>query len=131
IKATLAPAVVVGDPEALARIVSTLLSNAVQYNRPGGSVRVVLRSTKDSIVLSVTDTGVGIAQEHLPHVFERFYRVDKARSSGGTGLGLAICKSMAEAHGGGVEVESRPGVGSTFRVRLPAAPERPGIGGGL
>jgi two-component system OmpR family sensor kinase len=122
IEATLAPAVACGDAEALARIVSTLLSNAVQYNRPGGSVRVILESTKDAIVLSVTDTGVGIAEEHRPHVFERFYRVDpaRARTSGGTGLGLAICKSMAEAHGGSVEVESEPGVGSTFRVRLPA-----------
>ena len=111
-----------GDAEALARIVSTLLGNAVQYNRPGGSVRVVLESTKDAIVLSVTDTGVGIAEEHRPHVFERFYRVDpaRARASGGTGLGLAICKRIVEAHGGTVEVESQAGTGSTVRVRLPA-----------
>jgi heavy metal sensor kinase len=117
--ASLTPAVVNGDPEALARIVSTLLSNALQYNRPEGSIEVRLETADGAAVLSVADTGVGIAAEHRRHVFERFYRADAARAAGGTGLGLAICKGLAEAHGGAVEVESEPGVGSTFRVRLP------------
>ena len=71
------------------------------------------------VVFSVVDTGVGIELEDQPRIFERFYRADKARSGGGTGLGLAIVKHVAEAHGGKVWVESRPGVGSTFRLALP------------
>ena len=75
----------------------------------------------DSLILIVADTGEGIAPEHLPHLFERFYRVDSARTreSGGTGLGLAICKSIAEAHGGTIEIESCPGKGTTVTVRIP------------
>jgi len=75
----------------------------------------------DYVELWVRDTGIGIASEHLPHLFERFYRVDKARSraEGGSGLGLSICRWIAEAHGGCIFVESLPGKGSTFTVRLP------------
>ncbi len=122
IETELVPCVVHGDAEALARIAGTLLDNAVRYNRPGGRAHVAVRQDNGEVVLSVADTGVGIPAEARPHVFDRFYRVDPARSraSGGTGLGLAICKSMAEAHGGRVEVESEVAVGSTFRVRLPA-----------
>jgi two-component system OmpR family sensor kinase len=78
-------------------------------------------------VLAVADNGIGIAVEHLPHLFERFYRVDEARnrSAGGTGLGLAIVKSIAEAHEGRVEIESTPGKGSIFSVRLPMAGPTP------
>jgi heavy metal sensor kinase len=119
--ATLQPAVVHGDPVRLGQVVTNLLSNAVQYNRPGGHVLIQLRPTNGDILLTVEDTGCGIPQVDRPHLFERFYRVDKARSraSGGTGLGLAICKSIVEAHGGRIGFESEPGRGSTFWVRLP------------
>ncbi|MGL4554185.1 MAG: sensor histidine kinase, partial [Gemmataceae bacterium] len=114
------PVLVAGDAEALARVAGTLLSNAVAYNRAGGRVRVSLAREDGEAVLRVEDTGVGIAAEHLPRLFERFYRADPARSGGGTGLGLAICRAMAEAHGGRVTVTSDPGVGTAFTVRLPA-----------
>lgn len=121
LEAELSPLTVSGDAEALARVANTLLSNAVAYNRDGGLVRVTLTADGGEAILSVADNGVGIAAADLPHLFERFYRVgeDRSRATGGTGLGLAICKAMAEAHGGSVSVESEPGVGSTFRVRLP------------
>lgn len=123
LKADLQPALVPGDGSRLAQVVTNLLGNAVQYNRPGGEVRVSLRLHAGWVVLAVADTGVGIPPEAQPHVFERFYRVDpaRARGTGGTGLGLAICKSIVEAHQGAIEFESRPGIGTTFRVRLPAA----------
>ncbi|HEX9801405.1 MAG TPA: ATP-binding protein [Thermoanaerobaculia bacterium] len=114
---------VTGDAEGILRLLSNLLDNAIKYNRAGGSV--VLRVERDdgAAVLTVADDGIGIAAAHLPRIFERFYRVDPARSreEGGTGLGLAIVKHVAQAHGGGVEVESELGRGSTFRVTLPGA----------
>jgi heavy metal sensor kinase len=119
----LAPAEVTGDPERLGQVVTNLLGNAVQYNRSGGQVLVGLRVGSGRAVLSVCDTGVGIPEADRPHVFERFYRADRARSraSGGSGLGLAICKSIVEAHGGVIDFETEPGRGSTFFVRLPCA----------
>ncbi len=98
-----------------------LLSNAVHYTPAGGSVRVELRSEGGWAVVEVSDTGPGIPSRELPRIFERFYRVDVARSraTGGTGLGLAIVKHVVERHGGTVEVESELGRGSTFRLRLP------------
>jgi heavy metal sensor kinase len=121
--ASLAPANVTGDPDRLGQVLTNLLSNAVQYNRPGGAVRVELGVAAAEAVLSVSDTGCGIPEGDRPHIFERFYRVDKARSraSGGNGLGLAICKSIVEAHGGTIGFETKPGQGSTFWVRLPCA----------
>jgi heavy metal sensor kinase len=119
--ASLQTAEVRGDADRLAQVVTNLLSNAVQYNRPGGEVRIQLGTSADEAVLSVTDTGCGIPASDRPHLFERFYRVDKARSrsSGGNGLGLAICKSIVEAHGGTIGFETKPDQGSTFWVRLP------------
>jgi signal transduction histidine kinase len=124
--ANLAPAAVRGDPTRLAQVVTNLLSNAVQYNRPGGAVRVQLHATDAEVVLTVVDTGCGIPAQDCPHVFERFYRVDKARSraSGGSGLGLAICKSIVEGHGGTIGFETEPERGSTFWVRLPEQTQR-------
>jgi two-component system phosphate regulon sensor histidine kinase PhoR len=116
-----------GDANNLERLLLNLLDNAIKYNRPGGDVTVRLEAEEGEdgpeVVLSVTDTGLGIPASALPRIFERFYRVDKgrARDEGGTGLGLAIVKHVAQSHGGRVEVESAPGVGSTFRVHLPAA----------
>jgi signal transduction histidine kinase len=121
--ARLVPAQVTGDPARLGQVVTNLLSNAVQYNRPGGEVLVELQSQDKEVFLSVKDNGCGIPREDWPHLFERFYRVDKARSraSGGNGLGLAICKSIVEAHGGRIGFETEPGRGSTFWVQLPRA----------
>jgi len=112
---------VLGDPDGLERLVLNLLDNAIKYNRPEGRITVRLSRTDGEALLEVTDTGIGIPPESIPRLFERFYRVDKgrAREEGGTGLGLAIVKHVAQTHGGQVEVESRAGQGSTFRVRLP------------
>jgi len=101
-------------------LVWNLVSNAVKYTPDGGTITLSLFQEGDWARLEVTDTGIGIPPEHLPHIFDRFYRVDKARSraGGGTGLGLAIVKGIAEQHGGRVSVISEPGKGSTFTVWL-------------
>jgi two-component system, OmpR family, phosphate regulon sensor histidine kinase PhoR len=110
-----------GDADGLERLVLNLLDNAIKYNRPDGRVDVRLGREDGHIILEVADTGIGIPADSLPRIFERFYRVDKgrAREEGGTGLGLAIVKHVAQGHGGQVDVESRAGKGTTFRVRLP------------
>lgn len=116
------PAFVLGDEEALNRVVRNLLDNAIRYTPPGGRITISTEEAEDESLLSVTDTGTGIASEDLPFVFDRFYRADKARvNDGGTGLGLSICKNIIAAHGGCLEVESKPGVGSRFWVALPKA----------
>jgi two-component system phosphate regulon sensor histidine kinase PhoR len=111
---------VFGDKDRLRQVLNNLISNAVNYNKPGGEV--VIGSEKDEygIRLSIKDTGVGIAPEHLPRIFERFYRVDNNRSRevGGTGLGLAIVKHIVEAHGSQIQVESTMEEGSVFRFLL-------------
>jgi signal transduction histidine kinase len=95
----------------------------VQYTPPGGKVEVVGGSEGSEITISISDTGIGIPEEKISRIFERFYRVDKARSkaTGGTGLGLSIVRHIAQNHGGRVTVESSPGEGSTFTVFLPHA----------
>ncbi len=110
-----------GDRRLIATLLDNLLDNAIKYNRPGGKVTVGCRREGEDLILEVRDTGVGMRREELPRIFERFYRVDRARSreTGGTGLGLSIVKHIAELHGGSVSVESEPGVGSVFYVRLP------------
>lgn len=117
----LQPAVTLGNPDQLTQVVTNLLTNAVQYNHPAGEVFVTVGKDETSAVLSVRDTGEGIAAEHQPRIFERFYRVDMARSSvrGGSGLGLAICRQIVEGHGGTIDVVSEPGHGSVFTVRMP------------
>ena len=114
---------VAADPQALRQVLSNVLENAARYTPAGGSVAVRARRQRGDVVIEVADTGPGIPGEHLPRIFERFYRVDAARSRelGGTGLGLAIVKHLVEAHGGRVEAESRLGAGTTIRVTLPAA----------
>ena len=108
------------DAARLARVVTNLLSNAIVYNRPGGRVTLSVVAEGNSVVMTVADTGVGIPEAELPRVFDRFFRVDKARSreSGGSGLGLAICKSIVDAHGGTITVSSQPGKGTEVIVRL-------------
>jgi heavy metal sensor kinase len=110
-----------GDETRLRRLFLNLLDNAIRYTPSGGKVTVSLGREGDMAVVAVSDTGIGILTEHQAHIFDRFYRVDKARSrsEGGSGLGLAIAKTIAEAHGGRIGVESEPGKGSTFRVWLP------------
>ncbi len=105
----------------LEHAVSNLLDNAIKYSPDGSKVDVTVRGDEGELVITVTDQGMGIEPEHLPRIFERFYRVDKARSRalGGTGLGLAIVKHVAQAHDGRVSVESTPGKGSTFKLHLP------------
>ncbi|MGH2586291.1 MAG: sensor histidine kinase, partial [Dehalococcoidia bacterium] len=94
---------------------------AVKYTPPGGPVVVTVRATAGGAELEVRDTGIGIAARDLPHIFDRFYRVDAARSTGGAGLGLAIARQIVEAHNGTIGVISRPGEGSIFTISLPSA----------
>jgi signal transduction histidine kinase len=112
-----------GSARDLALMVRNLLDNAVAYTRPGGRVDVAVRAEGGEVVLTVADTGIGIPSRDLDRIFERFYRVDRARSreTGGTGLGLSIVRHVVENHRGTVRVRSELGRGSTFEVRLPAA----------
>jgi signal transduction histidine kinase len=115
---------VTGSQRDLSLLVRNLVDNAIRHTAPGGTVDVRVDADDAEAILSVTDSGVGIPTRDLPRIFERFYRVDRARSreTGGTGLGLAIVKHVVENHGGTIEVRSELGRGSTFEVRLPAAP---------
>ncbi len=114
-----------GDAPLLVSALSNLIDNAVSYSLPGSPVSVSRRLSDGFVEIAVTDRGLGIAPEHQERVFERFFRVDQARSrsTGGTGLGLAIVKHVAANHGGDVQLWSRPGTGSTFTLRVPAHPD--------
>ncbi len=119
--ATAPSATLEADEDLLLQLLLNLLDNAIKYTEKGGQVTVGWASRDGSMELRVRDTGAGIPPEQVPRIFDRFYRVDKARSraEGGTGLGLSICRWIAEAHGGSISVESTPGTGSTFTLRLP------------
>ncbi len=121
----------IGDPARLRQLAFNVVGNAVKYTPAGAQVRVTLSSEAGLARLEVTDTGIGIAPEDLPHVFDRFFRADKARTraEGGTGLGLAIARWSAEAHGGRIDVRSSPDAGSVFTVTLPLAPTDSDEGG--
>jgi signal transduction histidine kinase len=110
-----------GDALWLNQIITNLLTNGAKYTGEGGTVTVSLKREEDEAVLRVRDTGIGIPPEHLPHIFDRFYRVDsgRARAAGGVGLGLSITRWAVEEHGGTIGVTSEAGVGSEFSVRLP------------
>ena len=113
---------VAGDVERLAQVVANLVNNAITYNRAGGQVRLHLAAKEHHAVLTVSDTGIGIEENNLPRICERFFRVDRARTgngNAGVGLGLAICQEIVHAHGGTINVSSKLGEGSTFTVRLP------------
>jgi two-component system phosphate regulon sensor histidine kinase PhoR len=109
------------DPTLIEQAMVNLLGNALKYSEPQSTILVKSHQQNSEVIISVQDHGIGIAQKHLPRLFERFYRVDKARSRnmGGTGLGLAIVKHIAQAHGGHVTVESKLGEGSRFSIHLP------------
>jgi len=109
------------DSSALRRALLILIDNAVKYTPRGGLVTVELNTSTGFAIVSVSDTGIGIAREEVPHIFDRFWRADKTRSreEGGAGLGLSIAKWIVETHRGSIAVESEPGKGSTFRVRVP------------
>ncbi|WP_433246172.1 sensor histidine kinase [Streptosporangium sp. CA-135522] len=113
------------DPVRLRQAVGNLVSNAVHYTPPGGRITLSGRLTDGHVLIEVADTGAGIAPEHLPRVFDRFWREEKSRNrrTGGSGLGLAIVRNLAEAHHGTVSVASTPGEGTVFRMRLPVEPD--------
>ncbi|SNX53289.1 HAMP domain-containing sensor histidine kinase [Thermoanaerobacterium sp. RBIITD] len=110
-----------GDQTRLTQLLYNIIDNAIKYNVPGGKIFVSVETKGKYLKTSIQDTGIGIPAEHLPHIFERFYRVDKARSrkSGGSGLGLSICQWIANVHGGKIDAISREGKGSTFIIWLP------------
>jgi two-component system phosphate regulon sensor histidine kinase PhoR len=112
-----------GDRERLGQVIVNLVHNAVKFSSTGGEVTVTVRGTDGGVAVAVVDHGIGIARADRRRIFERFYKVDRARArGGGTGLGLAIARHVVEGHGGTIRVESREGVGSTFTVTIPAAP---------
>jgi heavy metal sensor kinase len=111
-----------GDEVRLRQMVWNILHNGIKYTQPGGELKVSLLEESGFALLSIQDTGIGIPEKDLPFIFDRFYRVDKARSKdeGGSGLGLSICRHIAEAHKGEIKVESKPGLGTRFKVHIPS-----------
>ena len=110
------------DPERVGQVLRNLLNNALAHTPEGGTITVTARTAGEQVAVTVHDTGTGIAPEHLPHVFDRFYRADQSRrKTGGAGLGLAIVKQLVIAIGGTITAESAPGQGSTFTFTLPVA----------
>ncbi|MGN0801457.1 MAG: ATP-binding protein [Candidatus Faecivicinus sp.] len=119
------PTYIMGNPDRVEQMLINLIENAIKYNKPGGSVTVQVFSNEQEANVTISDTGIGIAEEHLPRMFERFYRVDKGRSRqmGGTGLGLAIVKHIVRSMNGEIEVHSKLGEGTEFLITLPLAPK--------
>jgi two-component system OmpR family sensor kinase len=119
-----------GDEVRLRQMIWNILHNGIKYTQPGGELKVSLQDEGEFALLTIQDTGIGIPEKDLLSIFDRFYRVDKARSKdeGGSGLGLSICKHITEAHKGTIEVESKIGVGSRFKIRLPASTGRTPFG---
>jgi len=111
--------VVRADRERIRQTIINLVHNALKFNYVGGKVSLSTRADSESAIVSFADTGIGIAREDLPHVFERFYKADKARSKEGSGLGLAIAKHTIQAHGGSIWVQSEEGKGATFSFSIP------------
>lgn len=120
------PVLIEANPDRLEQVLANLTSNAVRHTQPGGRIRITVASEDHLAVLTVEDDGEGISPEDLPCIFDRFYRADSAGPGGGTGLGLTIVREIVERLGGTVEVSSRPGQGSAFRVKLPVAEQSTG-----
>ena len=120
------PIYIMGNPDRVEQMLINLVENAIKYNNPGGSVTVQVFANDKEANVTISDTGIGIAEEHLPRLFERFYRVDKGRSRqmGGTGLGLAIVKHIVRSMTGEIEVHSKLGEGTEFLITLPLAPKQ-------
>lgn len=114
--------IVIADSKMLQRMVGNLLDNALKFTPPGGSVKITTVAEKESIIIMVRDSGIGIYEKDLSHIFEKFYRCDSSRSRKGSGLGLSLVKAIAELHGGSITVRSIPGHGSVFNVTLPRVP---------
>lgn len=115
------PCIITADRDRMSQVITNLFANAIKYTPEKGHISITLKNAPDNAVITVTDNGIGIPEDQLPFIFERFYRVEKSRSrsTGGAGIGLSIVKSIVLAHGGKIEVESRVGQGSSFRVILP------------
>jgi signal transduction histidine kinase len=118
---------VVGSRDRLRQVFANLLDNAIKYTAAQGTVTIRARADAGDAVVTVADTGAGIAPEHLPRIWDRLYRADPSRSERGLGLGLSLVRAYVQAHGGRVEATSAPEQGSTFTVRLPIAPPTPGV----
>jgi signal transduction histidine kinase len=118
------PQTIQADPDRIRdQVLGNLLSNALKFTPEGGTIRVRLWGDEDGLEIEVTDSGVGIAQDQLPHVFDKFYQVGQQARSKGAGLGLAIAREIVEGHGGRIWVESAENVGTTFRISLPVQQE--------
>jgi signal transduction histidine kinase len=112
---------IMADASRMTQVIINLLSNAIKYTQPKGKIRIELSETENEVMIKFVDNGSGISKQELPFIFERFYRADKSRNrlTGGSGIGLTIVKSITNAHGGSIDVQSEPGQGSVFTVRLP------------
>jgi two-component system phosphate regulon sensor histidine kinase PhoR len=106
------------DRERIRQVIGNLIHNAIKFNHSGGDIKARTRAINNSVTVEISDTGIGIARNDLPRIFERFYKADKSRAAQGTGMGLAIAKHVVEAHGGEIWVQSEEGKGSTFGFRL-------------
>ena len=120
-------AIVAGNRPALHRLFLVLLDNALKFSHPGGEVILKVENSDSKVSVTIEDFGVGIRERDRPHIFERFYRADRARSGGGHGLGLSLAKSIARVHGASIDVHSTEGVGSRFRVDFAARDARPTV----
>jgi signal transduction histidine kinase len=109
------------DPARIGTALRNLVDNALAYTDSGGRITLAATATSEAVTLSVADTGIGIAAEYIPHIFEKFFRIRGQSRGSGTGLGLAIVHEIAVAHGGTITCDSQPGVGTTFYLTLPIA----------
>ena len=112
------------DRERLRQVMVNLIHNAIKFNRPGGSIKITTKSSENTVFVEVSDTGIGITRNDLPHIFERFYKADKSRAGQGSGIGLAIAKHVVESHGGKIAVRSEEGKWTTFTISFPLPPKK-------
>lgn len=115
------PCEIIADRDKISRVIVNLVSNAIKYTENGGKINIAVEESNDNLQFSISDTGVGINEKDLPHIFEHLYRADisRARNTGGSGIGLSVLKAIVNAHNGKIDVESQVGKGSKFTVILP------------